>query len=129
MLEELLEELNRDEKLATLLRAARWRQSFEFTDLALRLDVAPEESSSANALRWTFDGDADWTPKMVLKMSSTDAHEYLRGELSLPIALARGKVKVEGDTPSRLKYATLMALLAVPYKKVVARHVAGGGQG
>lgn len=127
----MLRELNRDEKLASILRAARWRQSFEFTDLDVRLDVAPSDREDENgSLRWTFDRDPEWEPKMCLRMSSETAHSYLSGELSLPVAIARGLVKVEGDGPSRLKYATLMTLLAVPYKRVVARHLtAGRGRG
>lgn len=124
VLEALLERLNRDERLATVLRAARWHQSFEFTDLDLRLDVAPA-AGGPKALRWTFERDADWEPKMTLRMTSAVAHDYLSGELNLPIAVARGLIEVEGEAVSRLKYATLMTLLAVPYKSVVARHLIG----
>lgn len=120
VLDALLEDLNDDEKLATVLRAARWRQSFEFTDLDLRLDVGPALEADT-ALRWTFDRDADWEPKVTLKMDSATAHEYLRGELNLPVAVARGLIEVEGERPSRLKYVTLMTLLAVPYQKVITR--------
>ena len=122
MLEALLEYLNEDEKLATVLRAARWRQSFEFTDLDLRLDVAPAPEGD-QALAWTFDRNPSWEPKLILRMTSAHAHEYLRGELSLPVAVARGLIEVEGEGPTRLKYVTLLALLSVPYKRVVARYL------
>lgn len=128
MLEALLQYLNGDEKLATVLRAARWRQSFEFTDLDLRLDVAPGAEGD-QPLVWTFDRNPSWEPKLVLRMSSADAHDYLRGELSLPVAVARGLVEIEGEGPTRLKYVTLLALLAVPYKRVVARYLTGGADG
>lgn len=122
VLDDLLEHLNGDEKLATVLRAARWHQSFEFTDLDLRLDVAPA-ADGPDALVWTFDRDPAWESKLVLKMRSADAHDYLRGELTLPVAIARGLVEIEGEGPSRLKYATLLTLLSVPYRRVIARHL------
>src|SRR5687768_1597351 len=97
LLDEALSELDADERSGPMLRAAGLRMRFEFTDLGLVLNVAASEEP-AHHLRWAFSDTVDWEPKLNLKMGSRIANAYLQGKESLAIAIARGRIRFDGDT-------------------------------
>ena len=53
-------------------------------------------------------------------MTSEVANRYLQGRESLAIAIARGKVRCEGDSRSALLYLPAVRLLCEPYRRIVA---------
>jgi hypothetical protein len=113
-LERALEEAAADERIAPALCATKLRMRFEFTDLGLALNVA----ASDQTLEWIF-GTADWQPKLTLAMTSEVANRYLLGQESLAIAIARGKVRVSGESRVALLYLPATRLLCEPYRRVV----------
>ena len=88
---------------------------FEFTDLGLVLNVAASEEPGHH-LRWEFSDAVDWEPRLKLRMDSRIANAYLQGKESLAIAIARGRVRFDGDTRCALRYVPTLRLVvaAVP---------------
>jgi hypothetical protein len=119
-LEHALEEIDADERLGAVLRAAGLDIRFEFTDLEMRLDLEAA-SDPARHLIWSFDGPADHEAKLRLTMDSEVANAYLQGEESLAIAMARRQVECEGDSRVALLYLPAIRLLREPYRRVVRR--------
>ena len=113
LLDEALSELDADEKSGPLLRAAGLRMRFEFPDLGLVLNVAASEEP-AHHLHWEFS-----EPKLNLRMDSRIANAYLQGKESLAIAIARGRVRFNGDTRCALVYVPALRLVVEPYRRLV----------
>jgi hypothetical protein len=120
LLDEALSELDADEKSGPLLRAAGLRMRFDFTDLGLVLNVTASEEP-AHHLRWEFSDAVDWEPKLSLRMDSRIANAYLQGKESLAIAIARGRIRFNGDTRCALVYVPALRLVVGPYRRLVRR--------
>ena len=118
LLDEALSELDADEKSGPLLRAAGLRMRFDFPDLGLVLNVAASEEPDHH-LRWEFSDAVDWEPKLNLRMDSRIANAYLQGKESLAIAIARGRVRFNGDTRCALLYVPALRLVVGPYRRLV----------
>jgi hypothetical protein len=119
VLDALLGSVDLDERIGTLVRAAGPRMRFEFTDLAVVLNLGVGDGRRHN-LRWRFDDDVDWEARLRLWMDSTTANRYLQGVESLAVAIARGRVRCEGDARAALLYVPAMKLLIEPYRTLVA---------
>jgi hypothetical protein len=120
LLDKALSELDADPKSGPLLRAAGMRMRFEFTDLGLVLNVAASEDPGHH-LRWEFSDAVDWEPRLKLRMDSRIANAYLQGKESLAIAIARGRVRLAGDTECALRYVPTLRLVVPPYLRLVRR--------
>jgi hypothetical protein len=118
LLDEALSELDADEKSGPLLRAAGLRMRFDFSDLRLVLNVAASEELDHH-LRWEFSDAVEWEPKLSLRMDSRIANAYLQGKESLAIAIARGRVRLKGDTRCALLYVPALRLVVGPYRRLV----------
>jgi hypothetical protein len=118
LLDEALSELDADEKSGPLLRAAGLRMRFDFPDLGLVLNVAASEEPDHH-LRWEFSDAVGWEPKLSLRMDSRIANAYLQGKESLAIAIARGRVRLKGDTRCALLYVPALRLVVGPYRRLV----------
>ena len=120
LLDEALSELDADPKSGPLVRAAGLRMRFEFTDLGLVLNVAASEEPGHH-LRWEFSDAVDWEPRLKLRMDSRIANAYLQGRESLAIAIARGRIRLAGDTECALRYVPTLRLVVPPYRRLVRR--------
>ncbi len=118
LLDEALSELDADEKSGPLLRAAGLRMRFDFPDLRLVLNVAASDEPDHH-LRWEFSDAVEWEPKLSLRMDSRIANAYLQGKESLAIAIARGRVRLKGDTRCALLYVPALRLVVGPYRRLV----------
>jgi hypothetical protein len=118
LLDEVLAEVDADERAGPLLRAAGLRLRFQFTDLGLVLNVTTTEEPGHH-LRWRFSDQVDWEPKLELRMDSAVANAYLQGRESLAIAIARGRVKAKGDSRHALLYVPALRLIVEPYRRRV----------
>ena len=101
----MLSELDADEKSGPLLRATGLRVRFEFPDLGMVLNVAASEEPGHH-LQWEFSDAVDWEPKLNLSMDSQIANAYLQGKESLAIAIARGRVRYDGQRAMRASLRT-----------------------
>ena len=118
VLGDVLEAVEGDERASTIVRAASLRVRLEITDVALVLNLAPSGEPD-RTLQWRFDDDIDWEPKLRMWMDSATANRYLQGRESLAIAIARGRVRCEGDARAALLYVPAMRFLIEPYKRLV----------
>jgi hypothetical protein len=116
-LDQALAEADADERVGPLLGATRLRLRFELRDpkLALNIAAAADEPN----LVWSFADDPGWRPKLILRMPAEIANRYLQGRESLPIAIARGQVRCEGDSRTALLYLPAAHLLGERYRRVV----------
>lgn len=122
LLDEVLADLDADDRAGSLLRAAGLRVRFQFPDLGMVLNVAPSEEAGHH-LRWSFSDVGDWEPKLELVMDSQVANAYLQGRESLAIGIARGRVRAKGDTRCALLYVPALRLVVDSYRRQVrARH-------
>jgi hypothetical protein len=119
VLEGMLREVERDERASGLLRAAGTRVRIALDDLSLVVNVAPA-GEGGRTLAWRFDDRVGWEPRLRLAMDSETANSYFQGRESLAIAIARGRVKLEGDARSALLYVPALRLLFEPYRRVLA---------
>jgi hypothetical protein len=117
-LQRALEEAGEDERIGPMICATRLRLRFEFTDSGLALNVAA--SDDGPRLLWSF-GSVSWEPKLTLAMSTAVANRYLLGRESLAIAIARGEVRVRGESRAALLYLPAARLISEPYRNVVER--------
>jgi hypothetical protein len=115
-LERTLELAAEDERIGPLICACRPRLRFLFDDLDTALDL----SAWAGRLRWSFAPRPDWEPRLVIELDSAVANRYLLGRESLAIAIARGQVRVRGDSRAALLYLPATQLLGETYREVVA---------
>jgi hypothetical protein len=118
LLDRTLTELDRDERLGPLIRATGIRLRLECPDVGLVLNVAASERGDRH-LRWAFSDDVDWDPRLELRMSSDVANAYLQGKESLAVAIARGKVRVRGESKVALLYVPTTRLIVEPYRRSV----------
>jgi hypothetical protein len=118
LLDQVLEDVDSDERVGTLMRAAGLRVRFRYPDLDLTVNVAPSEEDGHH-LRWTFSDNADWSPKLELTMDSDVANRYLQGRESLAVAIARGRVQIRGESRVALLYLPALRLVCEPYRSVL----------
>jgi hypothetical protein len=116
-LEQALSDADADQRIGPAIGATNLRVRFEFTDCDLALNVAAAECHGN--LTWSFDRDPGWAPKLVLEMDSAVANRYLQGRESLAIAIARGQVRVSGESRVALLYLPATRLLGDAYRRAV----------
>ena len=117
-LERTLAEVDADQRVGPLIGATGMRLRFELPDLGMALNLAADEGGERN-LRWSFDDDPGWTPKLVLRMPAAVANRYLQGRERLAIAIARGEVSCKGEPRIALLYLPAARLLGNAYRRVV----------
>jgi hypothetical protein len=121
LFDEVLADVDADERAGSLLRAAGLRVRFRFPDLGMVLNVAPSDEAEHH-LRWRFSDAKGWEPKLDLVMDSQVANAYFQGRESLAVAMARGKVRARGDTRCALLYVPALRFVVDSYR----RHVSAG---
>ncbi len=119
LLEQVMEEVDADDRTGALLRGVGIRVRFRFEDLDMTLNLAASEDERRH-LRWAFSDDVDWSPRLELEMDSDVANRYLQGKESLAIAMARRRVRTRGDARVALLYVPALRLLCEPYRRVAA---------
>ena len=118
VLDRLLESVEADDRIGSIMRAAHVRTRFQFTDRRLSLNLASSEDEETY-VDWSFAARAPWKPKVTLRMDSTVANAWLQGKESLAIAIARGRVRCTGETRSTLFFVPVAKLLTEPYRQVI----------
>jgi hypothetical protein len=115
LLDEVLTDVDRDERAGSVLQATGLKMRFAFPDLDMVLRVVASDDPHRH-LEWSFEDDPDWQPKLELEMDSEVANGYLQGKESLAIAIARGKVRCKGESRIALLYLPAVRLLVEPYR-------------
>jgi hypothetical protein len=122
LIDHVLAELDEDERRGAFLRASGLQVRLELTDLDMVLRVNASEES-IHYLSWAFASEASKSggAGLTLSMDSETANAYLQGRVSLPVAIARGKVRCSGDLKTALTYLPALRLLVDPYRNWVTR--------
>ncbi len=89
-----------DPEIGPKLEATGIVLGFRFSDPETNLVVD-------TATRSVGDGEGQPEPTAVMSMTSELGSAYWQGKVNLPLAMARGKIKVEGNVASLLKLAPL----------------------
>jgi len=119
VLEAHLRAVDADERAGGLLRATGARIRMELRDLDVVVNLAPADEADRH-LSWWFDDRTSREPRLRIAMDSETANAYLQGRESLAIAIARGRVRCEGDARAALLYVPALKLLVEPYRRVLA---------
>jgi hypothetical protein len=119
LLDRVLTEVDGDEKAGPLLRATGMRMRLRCPDLDVDVNIGASEDP-AHYVEWSFEGDPPWKPKLELTMDSATANEFLQGQTSIPVAIARGQVQANGDARSALLYLPATKLITDSYRRLVA---------
>ncbi|ORB30328.1 SCP2 sterol-binding domain-containing protein [Mycolicibacterium parafortuitum] len=90
-----------DEEIGPKLVATGLVIAFDFTDpeAVVVIDMANK------SIREGVDGGA--APKATMSMTADTGNAYWQGKVNLPLAMAKRKIKVDGDMGSLLKIAPL----------------------
>jgi putative sterol carrier protein len=99
-----------DEDVGPKLRATGIVLQFSFSE--------PDAVVVVDTIRGIVtDGTDDVAPTALMSTSADTGNAYWQGKVNLPLAMARGKIKVEGNVAGLLKLAPLA-------KKLYPRYVA-----
>lgn len=115
VLDRALADLDADERSGAVLRATGLELRLELTDLDLVVRVEASDEPGRH-VRWAFADDGRGA-KLDLRMDAATANAYLQGQESLPIAIARGRVKCSGGSKIALLYLPVLRLVAEPYRR------------
>lgn len=113
--------LDSDERYGPLIRATGIRMRFELPDLSTVVNIAAADVGG-HYIRWAYADGGDWDPKLRVRMNSDSANRFLQGRESLAIAIARGRVRVEGEPRYTLLYVPALRMLVEPYREAVRDH-------
>ena len=118
VLDRTLTAVNADQKVGPLLQASGLRLRIECPDVKGVLQLLAS-SDRGSYLEWRFDRRGASKPRLVLTMGSDVANEWLQGELSVPIAIAHGRMKSAGEARWALLYLPAVKLISSAYRRVV----------
>ncbi|GAA4546489.1 SCP2 sterol-binding domain-containing protein [Pseudonocardia xishanensis] len=110
----IFEEALADESIGPKLASTGMSLRMDYTDpdTTVRVDFATKEILVGEAA--AIDSDAS------LSMTADTANQYWQGKVSLPLAMARGKVKIGGSASQLLKLAPVAKDLYPRYVKMLA---------
>jgi hypothetical protein len=97
VVDRLVAMLGDDPVLGQRLQDADVPESFDFADVGLVVHVRAAGPGEDGRLVWAWGDDADWEPRVLLHMSSAVANRYFQGKENVAIAVARRRIKAEGD--------------------------------
>lgn len=122
ILEQVFEMLSTDPSIGPDLVAAKAPQRFEITDLDIVVNVdAAQSDDEGRYLRLEWSDDIDWKPVVGFKMDSETVNRFFQGELNVPMAVLRGKLKVKGDIKKALALLPIIDPVFVFYADLVER--------
>ena len=118
VLDRTLTEVNGDQRVGPLLQATGLRLRIECPDVNGVLQVVASRDPDSY-LEWRFDRRGASKPRLVLTMDSDVANEWLQGRVSVPIAIAHGRMKSAGEARWALLYLPAVKLISGAYTRVV----------
>ena len=65
-----------------------------------------------------FGGPSDLKPKVEMTLSGDSCHDFWLKKLTLPVALAKGKIKAKGAMPTILKLLPLLKPVHAAYPEI-----------
>src|ERR671933_1465251 len=112
--------MDEDPEMGPRLRDADVPQRFEFTDAGLVVNIRAARSGEEGNLHWEWADPVDWEPKVRMAMSSETANRYFQGKESVPLAIARRRIRTGGDVKAALSLIPLTKPVYERYRALVA---------
>ena len=120
VLERTLQAVDRSADAGTQLRAANLNIRIEVVDIGAVCWVRASDDPD-HRIQWRFDRRGRSKPSLVLKMDSETANAWLQGRESIPMAIARRRMRCSGNARDALRYLPLLKLISERYRKLVRR--------
>src|SRR2546423_9217244 len=111
--------MSTDPEMGPKLRDAQVPQRFEFPDMDAVVNVTYDDSGGEQNLRWTWSDAVDWEARVEMTMDSDVANKYFQGKESVPVALARRRIKSSGDIKAALKLIPITKPVFAKYRAMV----------
>lgn len=120
VLDRLLKLFSTDPDLGPRLRAADLPSRFEVGDLGLVLHIRPATPDERDGhLRWTWEDDVDWAPRVTWRMDSPVVNRFYQGRENVAVALARQRIRMAGDRRAALALIPLIKPFFVRYRAML----------
>lgn len=119
-MDQLFTMMSEDPEMGPALRDADVPQRFEFDDLDLVMNVRARKPGESANLYWEWTDEVDWQPRVRMKMSSEVANRYFQGKESIPLAIARRRIKTGGDIKASLALIPITKPVYARYRAMVA---------
>jgi hypothetical protein len=111
--------MSEDPETGPQLRAADTSQRFEFPDLQMVVHVRPGRDGEPN-LTWEWGDQVPWQAQLRMTMSSETANRYFQGKENMATAIARRRIKADGDVGSALTIIPLTKPVFARYRQMIA---------
>jgi hypothetical protein len=113
--------MDEDPVMGRRLQDADLPQRYEFTDVAMVVNLRGARDGEAGCLHWEWRDDVGWEPSVSMSMSSQIANRYFQGEENVAIAIARRRITTRGDVTAALRLLPLTEPVHARYRALVAR--------
>lgn len=111
----LFQELAADDELGPQFRKADTIIRYAFTEPEAEITVRLEEGAPGDVDL----GESEMEPEVTLRMTADTAHEFWLGDLNVPMAMARGKVKTEGPLGKVMNLLPLLKPANARYREIL----------
>jgi hypothetical protein len=111
--------MSEDPDMGPKLRDADVPQRWEFEDLDLVVNIRASREDEDGNLHWEWSDDVDWKSKVQMRMSSETANKYFQGKENVPVAMARRRIKTNGDMKAALALIPITKPVYAQYRAVV----------
>ena len=118
VIERTLEAVDKSKLAGNSLRAAGLSMRVEVSDLKAVFSIKVS-TEPGHYIQWRFDRRGKPKPRLVLKMDSETANAWLQGAESVPVAIARRRMKYSGNARDALRYLPVLRVISDRYRKVV----------
>ncbi len=109
--------MSNDPEMGPQLRDADTPQRFEFPDFDLVVNITAGDGEEN--LRWEWSDDVAWEPDVGMTMDSDVANRYFQGKENIAIALARRRIKSNGNTKKALALIPVTKPVFAQYRSMI----------
>ena len=118
VLDRTLEAVDKSKTAGATLRAAGLSMRVEVRDLKTVVTLSASDDPEHH-ITWRFDRRGRQKPRFVLTMDSETANAWLQGKESVPMAIARRRMKCSGDARDALRYLPALKVVSKRYRRLV----------
>jgi hypothetical protein len=111
--------MSEDPDMGPKLRDADVPQRFEFEDVDLVMNIRAAQADERSNLHWEWTDEVDWSPRVMMTMSSETANRYFQGKENVPLAIARRRIKTGGDIRASLALIPITKPIFERYRALV----------
>jgi hypothetical protein len=120
VIDRVLRLMSEDSEIGPRLRIVDVPRRFEFDDMDLVLNVRGGRPEEQQNLLWTWANEVDWSPQVRMTMSSETVNRYFQGRENFAYAIARRRIKTNGDFRAALELISITKPIYQRYRALVA---------